>query len=97
MNDNKCPCEECICVPICRHKDYRPLFGQCELLKAYEPEHVNFNRSVERTMSIEKNLRPTKWIYRRGKRHLRSDPELMIYQVSYTENGELIYKLGWKL
>jgi len=32
---NKCPCENCICVPTCRNKKYFVLIHQCSLLCSY--------------------------------------------------------------
>jgi hypothetical protein len=29
---NECPCHNCICVPVCRHKEYFYLIDDCELL-----------------------------------------------------------------
>lgn len=29
----KIPCENCICVAVCRHKAYRPMVTECSLIK----------------------------------------------------------------
>jgi len=31
-NTEICPCIECICVPICKHKNYQDLVLQCTIL-----------------------------------------------------------------
>ena len=33
------PCHNCICVAICRHKTYRDLYMNCQLLK----DHITWN------------------------------------------------------
>ena len=64
---NKCPCEQCICIPICRHKDYYTLVSSCHLVKTelfYDAEADNqfrhrwFSRSI---VNIEKYLKPMLW------------------------------------
>lgn len=31
----KCPCKDCICVPVCRNIQYKKLVKRCELLDSY--------------------------------------------------------------
>ncbi len=31
----KCPCKDCICLPVCRHKDVDRLVKKCILLDAF--------------------------------------------------------------
>jgi len=57
-----CPCKDCICVPICRHKKHYVLFDQCVLLKDYiqefyEPEKRDPNKIFE----LRDILKPTLW------------------------------------
>ena len=39
----KCPCKDCICVPVCRHKITFRLIRQCELVD----EFVRHNGAIE--------------------------------------------------
>ena len=35
MNNTTCPCLNCICMPVCRHKMYPDLMKNCELVDTY--------------------------------------------------------------
>ena len=60
----KCPCENCICIAVCRHKPYFQLFQKCILLRIYEPAYnVREQRDVTRIEAIYKILKPREWIY----------------------------------
>jgi len=58
----KCPCEDCLCVPICRHKRYIPLM-KCSILHDYlmKPSISSSYNKIEKITSI---LDPTRWTYR---------------------------------
>jgi hypothetical protein len=63
-NIEKCPCENCICVPICRHKLYAFLFRDCILLKDHISKyHVESERNPYKIEQLEKTLNPTLWTY----------------------------------
>ncbi len=58
----KCPCKDCICVPMCKHKNYFNLLGECEIISAYcflFEQHSDINTTKE----IFKVLNPTWWKY----------------------------------
>jgi len=70
------PCDNCVCVPVCRHKDYRDLFTHCALLGrsiSSENETIQEGNNVYTTIDIiNKNttkfryllyayLNPTRW------------------------------------
>lgn len=58
----KCPCEECLCIPICRHKIYVELV-KCSLIKKYLIEPLIFyTRPAKRMLKVEKYLNPISWI-----------------------------------
>jgi len=65
MNNEKCPCEECILIPICRHKPYFQLLDECSLLKPmYERPACVLNESSPYTNQkkiLIKHLNPTTW------------------------------------
>lgn len=57
-----CPCVDCICVPICRHKLYNNMINSCALVHEYISDHrytSGFN-SVCRHR-VFKTLNPSKW------------------------------------
>lgn len=58
-----CPCKNCICVPICRHKKFGLLFD-CELLRLYEPNSSDpYLRDVPSMFALQYTLKPTRWKY----------------------------------
>jgi hypothetical protein len=58
---NECPCEECICLPICRHKSWTDLSEHCLLISNYI--NINWGKSYTRyyMIAIERILNPTAW------------------------------------
>ena len=58
----KCPCENCLCVPMCQIKKYH-IMAECSLIKTY----LFYNacsansRPPKRVLEIEKFLQPTYW------------------------------------
>ena len=34
------PCEGCVCVPICRNKEVKPMFNQCKLLMDFFKDFI---------------------------------------------------------
>jgi len=64
MTIEKCPCEECISLAICRHKVYGKMFSECSIIKAYIPNHsIESERNPYRVTQLEKALKPTRWTY----------------------------------
>ena len=72
MNSDRCPCDQCIVVPICRHKLLEKLICACELVEDYtefidipfedsrnfyESDYYNFDRLI----NVFKCLTPTRW------------------------------------
>lgn len=56
-----CPCEDCLCVPICRHKVYVELV-KCSLVEKYLIEPLMYNvRPPKRVVKVEKILNPITW------------------------------------
>ena len=57
-----CPCENCICISVCRHKQYMLLFQNCTILKEFESRHnIIEHRAQEKIILLEKVLQPTRW------------------------------------
>ncbi len=64
----KCPCEACICVAVCRHKPYSRLFDDCRLVTEYLPYHKFFIKRDESNLGyIEEALEPTDWYLQKTK------------------------------
>jgi hypothetical protein len=55
----KCPCEDCLCVPICRHKIYH-IIANCPLVSTYLCV-TNRETRVEKISNIKEILHPTTW------------------------------------
>lgn len=70
---SKYPCENCICVPMCRHKDYGELIRTCSLVRdmLYHGDYVNsLNRRpgfYENIGEMERVLTPVGWELKCGK------------------------------
>ncbi len=61
---NKCPCINCVCVPVCRNKLYTYLFKDCALVRKYVINYsVVRKRHIENMKEIVKVLKPIHWIY----------------------------------
>ena len=62
MNNTKCPCKNCICVPICRHKSYLQMMSQCSIAKDYIPDYsVVHGKNAHKVIAIEQAIGPTTW------------------------------------
>jgi hypothetical protein len=60
----ECPCENCVCIPICRHKLYGFLFRDCSLIKDQIPySNDERKRNPDLLEQLEKTLNPTRWTY----------------------------------
>ena len=81
MNGVECPCENCICVAVCRHKPYDNLFQDCELLNDYEPSYKSmYSRNEDLITAIKMILNPTGWdyVYRQGYRYKEYGKKIQI-------------------
>ena len=57
-----CPCENCICISVCKHKHYVQLFINCILLKKYLPNYQDARkRSQNRLSNLYNIIQPTTW------------------------------------
>lgn len=60
----KCPCENCICMPICKNKNFNKLFEDCYLLEEFIPNYDNMRlREIDKMDELVKTLNPTGWEY----------------------------------
>jgi len=61
---NTCPCNKCICVPICRLKQYQFLVQECSLIWKYLVTPFGFSqeqRSNGKLALLHKSLTPIMW------------------------------------
>lgn len=59
---DKCPCENCICIPVCRNKLYAKLFDDCAHISRYIQSHqVKSARDSERISKVYSILKPESW------------------------------------
>ena len=56
----KCPCINCICVPVCRHKTFDNLYDDCILLEDYSYDNDLLTPPIYR-IEINSILKPTTW------------------------------------
>lgn len=60
----ECPCIDCVCAPICRHKLYGYLFSDCALLRRYILKYdVVHLRDEAKMKTMIRILNPTHWKY----------------------------------
>jgi len=58
----KCPCVDCICLPICRHKYVGRLFHECKLVDDYIPPWSTKDKmDLNRVFILEDILKPDMW------------------------------------
>lgn len=85
QNQFKCPCEGCITLAICRHKDFYDLYRQCQMLLDIEPNYLFPHlRNHDFVKVLYAALQPTAWTY-------KSSPAVN-YIISKKMSPE-----GWKL
>jgi len=63
----KCPCENCICVPICRQKLYFTLFMDCCLVNKYAKE---YNGDDNKRLETIQNIIQSPWWRVSGKSNI---------------------------
>lgn len=58
----KCPCKNCVCIPICRNKNINALFDDCSLIREYIVDYDNiFLRRTDRMNKMMKIVKPINW------------------------------------
>jgi hypothetical protein len=60
-----CPCEDCLCLPVCRYLDFSDLFKKCSLIEKFLPCVISYNFTNEvknkKVREIYRCLKPSKW------------------------------------
>lgn len=60
----QCPCENCICIAICKTKEYIQLINQCSLITKYLIDPCNISvRPINRLQKVKELINPTFWDY----------------------------------
>jgi len=71
----KCPCEDCLMIPICRHKTIYEIYESCNPIVKYLD--LQTKQHMKKFPVFYKILRPTTWSYGRwNKNHSK-------YKMSY--------------
>jgi len=69
---DKCPCRDCICIPICRHKRFSIITDECSLAMDYRNDYTD--RDDEdyfiSIVQMEKILKPILWRYKINKQYI---------------------------
>ena len=64
MNEEQCPCENCICIAICKTKDYSDLIDQCSLVRKYLIDPRDFIiRPINHLKKVKEIIDPIFWDY----------------------------------
>lgn len=56
----KCPCEDCLCAPICRHKGYFKLMNDCSLINKYINSYDRWRINKKNNLILILTLGPRK-------------------------------------
>lgn len=87
-----CPCEQCICLAICRHKRYLNMFRDCDILRIYEPHYQSVTRrTAVRIINIVRILEPTIWkyvLYKHFNDHYMV-VDAKVYKATYSEEEKM--------
>ena len=73
-----CPCINCICVPICRHKTFDRLYHSCSLLEGYYYGN-NLPYPPVHRFDISEALKPTRWSVDRSGYFIIQETEEIIH------------------
>ena len=67
----ECPCIDCICIPVCRHRSFSEIIRNCSIVCEYENTHMERNGEEYfiSLLEMERVLKPTNWSYKGKKDH----------------------------
>lgn len=89
---NKCPCETCISLALCRHKRYLQLFKGCYMIREYEPNYaIRSSRRIEQVYILQDVLKPTMWRLVYDKKYIEDPP--LIYEKPHGDEDASMYTL----
>jgi hypothetical protein len=61
MNKNNCPCNNCLMIPICKHKRWTKMMYDCQPILAYANRYKSASPIFYYTQVIYKILKPIEW------------------------------------
>jgi hypothetical protein len=61
---NECPCKNCICIPVCRQKEYPVLIRECQsawnyIYHTHDDYTLTFNRA--NAIEVSETIDTSKW------------------------------------
>jgi hypothetical protein len=83
INIVKCPCEECLIVPICRHKTIHQIYGCCDsIVKYLALDQRQHEQHMKKFPIFYEILRPTTWSYTRwNKTHSKYNQSYEVFKI----------------
>lgn len=57
----KCPCENCVCIAICKQKVFIDLILDCQLVDEFTADDENRGRARARVRLLHEKLQPARW------------------------------------
>jgi hypothetical protein len=60
MSYNFCPCDNCICIAICRHKTWDRMRFECKLMENYIIRFMSVHHGAYKKAIVD-ILKPTQW------------------------------------
>ena len=57
----KVPCENCICIPVCKNKQYLHMKDDCEPIKRFLNQGFRSSKIVYRAELVFEILKPSLW------------------------------------
>jgi hypothetical protein len=87
---DRCPCKDCICIPICRNKDYVDLFNDCYLLDKYTSSKSKYVvlRDEKKIYKIQDILKPNAWLFRKSGK----SGHPMVFKKTLNSSGQIEIK-----
>jgi hypothetical protein len=81
---DKFPCEECISLAMCKHKEFVQLFKDCSIITNHIPDFGNvMKRNKLKIELLEKTIQPVLWTFILKPKYDES------YKLIFAKNGEL--------
>ncbi len=57
----KCPCENCVCIAICKQKVFIDLILDCQLVDEFTADDENRARARARVRLLHEKLQSSRW------------------------------------
>ncbi len=83
----KCPCEKCICMPICKNKNFEQIFKECSIIDRWFGEwRLIEKRPPERLIELYKILDSNTWRLN-IEYDLKNGGQLYVYTEDFNEKN----------